>query len=468
MASIKIIAISLGPSGLGLYSIIRQAMFTFGSVGSGGQTAIVQGISSRDSLERDTYIRTVFWLFVCGTFITVALIQAFSPLISTFIFRSNSDQYVSLVRWIALPVVLFNTYIFLKSLLNGYRAIGMLAIVEIIGPFVTLLIIYPVCIWVGKGYALGFVWMLSVSHLVMIIFSFYVAKKNGWVAPIFFKESAKIDKLSSHAFFKFAGTTLVIGLLSAGSLLFIRAMIIGNGGLNEAGLFDVAWMLSSAYVMVILGSFGTYYMPTLTGTSNISDRLVLIHQVLRLSTLLMIPLIVTAIMLKPLLVNVLFSSEFLPSLEMLRWMLIGDFFKIISWVFAIPVLANADMRVYFWIEAFWNIGFVLLSSLAIYVFEQIQGISIAFIFLYACTIILYVKYAQRHYDFRLSLDLLLPWVGGFFIVVFASWFTWNDTAVSWPTSFALIMTSLLFVWLMLKNDERISIISRFRLIWHSA
>jgi len=49
MASIKIIAISLGPSGLGLYSIIRQAMFTFGSVGSGGQTAIVQGISSRDS-----------------------------------------------------------------------------------------------------------------------------------------------------------------------------------------------------------------------------------------------------------------------------------------------------------------------------------------------------------------------------------------------------------------------------------
>ena len=214
MVSVKIITVSLGPAGLGLYSLIRQAVFTFAAVGSGGQTALVQGISSRDGVERDTYIRTVFWLFVCGTLITVALIEVFSPLIALVMFGENADQYETVIRWIALPVVLFNAYIFLRSLLNGFRAVGRIAIIEITGPFITLLIVYPVCIWVGEGYALSFVWMLSASQSVMIFFAFNVAKKNGWLAPIFFRESSKIDKVSSSAFFRFARTTLVTSLLS--------------------------------------------------------------------------------------------------------------------------------------------------------------------------------------------------------------------------------------------------------------
>lgn len=460
--SVKIIAVSLGPAGVGLYNLLRQAVFTFAAVGSGGQTALVQGISSRDGFERDTFIRTVFWLFVCGTLITVALIEVFSPLIASMMFGDNADQYETVIRWVAMPVVLFNTYIFLISLLNGFRAVGRIAIIEIIGPFITLLIVYPVCIWVGEGYALAFVWMFSAAQSVKIFFAFNVAKKNGWLAPIFLKESSKIDKVSSSAFFRFARTTLYTSLLSMGAIFLVRAMIIRNGGLYEAGLFDVAWMLSGAYVMILLGSFGTYYMPTLTGMSSASDRLVLIYQVIRLSTMLMIPMIVTVIVLKPLLVSMLYTIEFSPSLDMVRWMLIGDFIKITAWVLAIPVLANADMKVYFWVETFWNIGFVLLSALAIFVFEQLQGISIAFMVLYACVLIFYLRYVRRVYGLSLSPDLFLPWAGGLCVVVIASWITWDDRAVSWETSFALIMASLLFVWVIFKKEERLFIINKLR------
>jgi O-antigen/teichoic acid export membrane protein len=462
MMSVKIIAVSLGPAGVGLYNLLRQAMFTFAAVGTGGQTALVQGISSRDGYERDTFIRTVFWLFVCGTLITVALIEVFSPLIALMMFGDNADQYETVIRWIAVPVVLFNTHIFLISVLNGFRAIGRIAIIEILGPFITLLIVYPICIWVGEGYALAFVWMLSASQSVKIFFAFNVAKKNGWLAPIFSKESSKIDKVSSSAFFRFARTTLFTSLLSMGAILLVRAMIIRNGGLYEAGLFDVAWMMSGSYVMILLGSFGTYYMPTLTGMSSASDRLVLINQVIRLSTMLMIPMIVTVIVLKPLLVRLLYTIEFLPSLDMVRWMLIGDFFKITAWVLAIPVLANADMKMYFWIETFWNISFVLLSALAIFVFEQLQGISIAFMVLYACVVIFYLKYVRRTYGLRLSPDLFLPWAGGLCVVVVASWITWDDKAVSWEASFALIIASLLFVWVTFKKEERLFIINKLR------
>lgn len=462
MASMKIMAVFLGPAGVGLYSILRQTVLTLAAVGLGGQTALVQGVSCKVGVERDTYIRTAFWLYVCGTLCTVALIEIFAPLIASMMLGKNVEQYETLIRWIALPVVLSNTYIFLKALLNGYRAIGKLAIVEISGPFVMLLIVYPVCIWVGMGYALAFVWMISAAQMAMILFSFNVARKNGWLLPIFELHQPAIDLTAALHFSRFAGAMLATALLSTCAVLAVRTMITRHGGLHEAGLFDLAWALSGAYVMALLSAFGTYYMPVLSGMSNAPDRLIFIRQVIRLSTLLMIPMIVSVIVLKPLLVKILYTEEFLPSLDIVRWMLMGDYFKITAWVLAVPALANADTKVYFWTEVFWYVGFGLLSALAIFVFEQLQGISIAFIVLYACYVIFYLRYVQRNYGLHLTPDALHPWLGGLCVVVIASLFTWDDRVVFWGTSFVLIMVSLFFVWMMLKKEEKVFIFNKLR------
>ena len=42
--------------------------------------------------------------------------------------------------------------------------------------------------------------------------------------------------------------------------------------------------------------------------------------------MLIVPLVVTTIVLKPAVVRLLYSPAFLPALEIMRWMLIGDYF----------------------------------------------------------------------------------------------------------------------------------------------
>ena len=452
MASVKIIAMLLGPSGVGLFSLIRQTMQTLAVVGLGGQTALVQGVASKDGADRDDYIRTTFWIFILGSALTSLLIVSLAPLLSFFLFGKNDPQLVSLVRWIALPVVLANTYIYFKSLLNGFRAIGRLALVEMLGPLVMLLIIYPAGLLVGKGYVLVFVWMLSVSQFLMMLSSLGVVYRNGWIS--FGLIRANIDKAASKYFFRIAGTTLLTALLSTGSILVVRAMVTKYGGLHEAGLFDLAWTLSGAYVMLLLGSFGTYYMPALSGTSDPSERLVLIRQVIRLSTLLMVPMIVCVISLKPLVVRIFYTSEFLPSLKLVQWMLIGDYFKITCWVLAIPAIAHAKMKVYFWTETFWYIGFMFLSALSIYGFGELQGIAMAFVALYACLLVFYLVYLRRVYGLRLTSDFVSLWLIGLVIVVMASWQTWDNSDVNWRVSLFFMAISCLFVWIMLKKEER--------------
>jgi O-antigen/teichoic acid export membrane protein len=461
MASVKIIAILLGPSGVGLFSLLRNTMLTLAAVGPGGQTALVQGVASKENAERNAYIRSIFWLFVFGSIITVVLIELFSPLIAALLFGSNDSQSTNLIRWIALPVVLSNAYIFLKSLINGFREIGKLALVEMMGPLVMLLLVYPTCILVGRKYALAFVWMLSASQAVMLFTSFMIVHKSGWIATVFTLGGKKIDKAASLYFFKISGTTLFTGILATGAILAVRAMIVKHGGFHEAGLFDLAWSLSGAYVMLLLGSFGTYYMPLLSGISEPSARLHLIRKVIRLSTLMMVPMIVAVVVLKPLVVSILYTKEFIPSLKIVRWMLIGDYFKITGWVLAIAAFANADMKVYFWGETFWCVGFVLLAMLAIRGFGELQGVGAVFLVLYACYVFYYIKYVQKNYGLRLTLDVALPWSIGLAVVLLASMQTWDTQVVNWGISITWVVVSFIFVWMMLKKEEKSKMLNAF-------
>lgn len=461
--SVKIMAVMLGPSGTGLFSLIRQTVLTFSTLGLSGQTALVQGVASKEGIGRDSYIRTTFWLFYLGAFFSAVLIELFAPEMATLVFGKSGTNLVQLIRWIALPVFLLSAYIYLKSVLNGFRAIGRLAILEMLGPLATLMLVYPVCIAVGEGYALAFVWMLSVAQLVMIVASFVILHRNGWLPSLFISMGKKIDRADLRYFLAIAGTAFLVGMIGNGTLLAVRTMIARDMGLPQAGLFDLAWSLSGSYVMLLLASFGTYYTPTLSQTAGKAERAALVRRVIRLSTLLMIPMIVTVVVVKPLLVSALYSAKYSASLEMVRWMLIGDYLKITSWVLATTVIVNADMKIYFWSEVLWYMGFLALSALATIYFGELQGIGMAFVVLYFAAVVYYLQYVHRVYELQLTRDLLLPWLIGFAVVIVASMQNWNSTAVSWISSSLWIIGSLWLVILLLKQTERQMIWSKLRL-----
>ena len=73
----KIIAIIAGPTGIGLFSLLRQLVSTISITGAGGQSSLVLGVSSKTGDDRDLFIRTSFWLFFWGMAFTVFLLEFF-------------------------------------------------------------------------------------------------------------------------------------------------------------------------------------------------------------------------------------------------------------------------------------------------------------------------------------------------------------------------------------------------------
>lgn len=463
IASMKVLAVYLGPSGVGLFSLVKQTMLTFSSLGFGGQTAIVQGVASKEGREREEYIQTTFWLYLFGAILSVVIIELFPVQIAFYLLGKDDAQTINMIRWIGLPSALLNIYVFLKSLINGYRTIGKLAIMEASGPLIILLFIYPLCIFWGNGSPSSFVWLFSLSQMVMIFIALKICIGNNWLSPIFCMRHIRLTYAAYLYFIRFAGVTIFIALLGTSSILLVRIMVVRHGGLYDAGLFDLAWTLSGSYVMIILGAFGTYYMPALSNSNNLPERQHLIRSVIRLSVLMMTPMIIVVIALKPLLIEALYTKEFLPSLEIVRWMLIADYLKITSWIFAITILASASMkRHYLYAEVFWNLGFILLSALSIFEFEQLQGIGIGIIGLYLCTNVYYLHYIKKNYTVNLSLNLIGPWLLGLAMIVIISWFSWDDQMVKWEMFPFWIIISLIFINSALEKSEKEKIFGLFK------
>lgn len=450
----KIMATMLGPAGVGLFSLVRQTIVTLSVVGNSSQTALVQGISGKSGNERASYIRTTAVLILVATAGCILLVLIFAGPVSQLVFGNVDSASVTLIRWMSVPVVLSNIYFYLKSMLNGFRAIGTLAVVEVLGPAVSLLLTYSVCLYAGNGHAVAFVALLSSAQLVMILATLRLLCTRGWVTGLMTGVEQWINREALLYFVKITGSTFIAGLVSTAALLVLRSSLTRYGGLQEAGLFDLAWTLSSNYGMILLGSFGTYYVPTLSGLTDSGQRRELILNCLNVAIRVAVPLIVAIVVLKPLIITILYTKEFLPATKLIRWMLIGDYLKVTAWVLTIPAVVSVHMRVYLVGEIFWYLGFAALSAGSILYLGRVDGVGVIFGLLYACLCGYYYVYLSRVHRLKIPRRTIGSWLGGFLIVVAASTQQWEVSVVQPAAVAAWILAALVFVWLTLESSER--------------
>ena len=453
--ALKIIAATLGPAGTGLFSLLRQIQQTaLAASTAGGQVALVQGAASRRDENRSEYLATILCIFLLGgTSICLALVL-FAPLVSARVMNRTDDEAVRLIRWLAVPIFLSVLSGFVIGTLNAYRALGRLAVTQVTAAVGLAAIAYPVALLFQRGHQPALILLLGVSAFASTGLGIVFLSRSGWLAPIVAQLRHGLRSDAACQFFAVGGPTIAAMFAATGTQVVLRSAILHAMGLASVGLFDAAWTLSMTYVTLILASFSTYYLPTLSEARDADVRCALMQRTLRVSTLLMVPLVGTVIVLKPLLIDVLYSTEFRPSLNVVRWMLVGDYLKVTSWVLGMPMLAMADMRRFFWTEIAWNLEFLGLAWVSLHFLNSVGGIGFAFLFMYATCLVYMLYYARSRLDFTVDRSTVRTWLLGLVLIVLASWATWSDVRVSAGSVAAWICLVALFGWTAVCADER--------------
>lgn len=460
----KIMAVVLGPDGAGLYGVLLQLQLTAIAFASfGGGTALIQGIASRSGHARDEYLATTSGIFGLAIVMVSVILLLAAPWLSAVVGSGPQALNIELIHWLAVPVALGVGYSYLAGVINGFRAIGRLASVKVVSAAATVLAAYPAFRLAEEGYLGALIGLMAFGAGVPMVYGAIIVWRAGWLQTALGHFRYLLRREAACHFFKIAGSMLVVSQIGNIAFLGVLAQIGQAGGLAAVGVFNSAWNLSMTYVMLVLTSFSTYYLPTLSHAHETAVRDALMRNVFRLSVFVMIPLITTIVVFKPLVIITLYSAEFEPALAIIRWMLIGDYLKVTSWIMGMPALAYADMRTYLLTDAAWYAGFFGLSLISLNVFHSVEGVGLVFGLLYAAYLLFYLFYVGRKFNFHLPPASVRLWWGGFLIILGASLTTWNVISVDWGQSIFWVGIAFAFLLLTLTANERHRIVSIIRL-----
>ena len=445
----KILAVTLGPMGVGLLATYRQVHDTATGLGIFGAGAgQIQALSSVEGEARRRRVVTSVWLSLCGVVLAAVTLLLAAPLIAEHVFRDRSPATVLGVRCLALTVGIAIVAVTLQGLINVSRAIGRLAIVQVLGSLTLALAAWPLAKLAVGGEGLAFVGFVLLPIMAQFVAATWYIRKLGWMEPVleaFTRRPAREDMAHQLRFFA-AG--LGAGVLSAACFMAMRALLVETGGQEFHGLFQAAWTLAQQNVGLLTSAAITYLLPTMAGATTGEERSHTVNDAVEMLALCSIPLIGGALLFQPLILELLFSRRFLAAADALTWMLIGNYFRVLQSLYYNVAVSAARVRVMMIIEIAWYGSFSALVALALSPFAPawfagLKGIGIAFAMVQIGTLLGAMWYAHAALGVRLRRRVQAIWLGGFAMVVICAVATWGDRTTSWTVSIPLAVLTLI-------------------------
>jgi PST family polysaccharide transporter len=170
---------------------------------------------------------------------------------------------------------------------------------------------------------------------------------------------------------------IVTALTLPVSQIILRNMLIKTLGIQSAGLWQGMMRISDGYLMILTTALATYYLPKLSSLhtdkelrAEILSGYRLILPVVFLSSLLIY-------LLRFFIIKLLYTPEFSQMSDLFLYQLVGDFFKMASWVLAYLMLAKSMTKLFLITEIGSTLLYIVLGYICVYFFG-VDGISIAF------------------------------------------------------------------------------------------
>jgi O-antigen/teichoic acid export membrane protein len=415
LLSFKVVALWMGPEGVGLFSQLRQ-MAQAATVGAtfGGTNSVVQGLSERaeETARRKFRATAVRLVGSAGLLVVLGILVAATPL-TQFFLSSSAPELVATVRWLALAVLLNIACTYALAVLNGYRSYAYLALAQIAGPAALLLLLAAAWWWrwqpdpllLAASFVIGF----GVSWMAGWLGMFRLPRLGGGVKP------GSLDQEERRIFLRFALSNLAAALSTTLALLLIRSWVIEVHGLAFAGLFDAGWTLTFNYTTLFLTACSAIYLPLLTrATTHESQRACMLktaYLVLAGSVL----VCYSMVLLKTPLIHLLYSPEFQASAQVLVVLVVAVVLRGISWVYGTMILATRNSRVLLVSDLAMNLGLLAAVKFALVSYASLSALAWAFVlpnFLYLLFVVEYAScknhLMKRRHIWPLLLGATLP------------------------------------------------------------
>jgi enterobacterial common antigen flippase len=409
----KAIAMLVGPGGIGLLGVLGSiadvARCVAGcGVNSSGVRQIADAAANGDAASISRTVTALRRATLALAVLGGALVAVLAEPIAVFTFGESGP--VVAVAMLALAVALRVVSDSQSALLQGLRRIGDLARVNVMGAAL------------GTAGAIALIAALGQAGIgpALVAMAAGSLAASWWYARQVKTAAASLIGGEVRQLLALGAAFMGSGLLTLGAAFVVRLLVLRHAGLDAAGLYQAAWTLGGLYVGFVLQAMGADFYPRLVGaigTPLHANRLV--NEQAQASLLLAGPGVLATLTLAGPVIALLYTSEFLGAIELLRWIVLGMALRIITWPLGYIIVASNRKALFFGADLAWTMVNLGLSWWCLRTFGLV-GAGIAFFGSYVFHGFMVYAIARRLTGFRWSRDNMR--VGALFVASIGSVF----------------------------------------------
>lgn len=398
----KVVAMLLGPEGMGLASLFQTTVnFISQSTNLGVSFSAVRNVSelfNTGDEERITHFIKVVraWSLLTGL-VGMLLCILIGPILSslTFSWGDHTLHFVLLSPLVALLAVTGGE----TAILKGARQLKSLAVIQVYSVLLALVITFPIYYFFGQSGIVPVMVLMGVTTLLLTIrrsYSLYPLRLTG--AKGILGEGMGMVRLGI--------VFTLAGILGSGAEFIIRTYLNNVADLKTVGLYNTGYILTMTYAGLIFSAMETDFFPRLSAVnSQWQNCNEIINKQIEVSLLLISPMLVAAQFAIPYVIPILFTNQFLPVVDMVRILLLAIYLRAIKLPIAYLPLAKGDSLSYFFLEAVYDVMVVLLVIWG-YSLWQLLGTGVAITLSAVFDYFLLMGYTYFRYHYRPTLSVL--------------------------------------------------------------
>lgn len=394
----KLVALLLGPAGMGLVALYTSAICFISQASNlgisfSGVKYISEVFESGDEEKIRRYVNVIrTWSLVCAL-AGMLVCMAFGLLVSGYIFPGDDHT----VHFLCLsPIIAFMAITGGETaILKGIRQLKNLAVIQVVTVVMSIIITVPIYYFFG-------VWGI-IPVLVMMAFVTMVATLNYSLRAYPLQVHGKWWELGGGAGMVRLGLAFIIsGIMGSGAEIVIRSYLKINANFDTIGLYNAGYVLTVTYAGMVFSAMDSDYFPRLSSISHDLNGMALsANRQIEVSLLIISPMLAVLTIALPLIMPLLYSSSFAGVIPMAQVAVFSMYLKALSLPVAYITLARGDSLAYICQEVMFDVAMVAFVIIG-YGKWGLWGTGVGLTASYVVDFAIIYFYARVRYGYRMS------------------------------------------------------------------
>ena len=445
----KFVALLLGPAGMGLVTLFNTTVnFISQATSLGISFSAVRHISecydAGDEAQTAHFVKLVRGWCLLTALLGMLVIGPFLSH-TTFAWGNHTLHFILLAPAVGMMAITGGE----TAILKGMRQLGALAVIQVLTVVAALVVSVPLYYLFSETAIVPVIVLMALVTMVLTVrhsYRLFPLQLRGTKGIL--GEGMEMVRLGV-AF-------TVAGIVGSGAEMFIRSWLNVTGDLGELGLYNAGYMITVTYASMVFSAMESDYFPRLSAVSHDVDATnETVNKQMEVSLLISSPMLVGLIIFLPVLIPLLFSSEFLPVIAMTQVAVLAMFFKSVTLPAAYITLARGYSGMYLFLESAYFVVFVMLI---IFGYRQwgLFGTGVAITLANVFDFLMIHAVARFRYGYKIS-STVMRYSAIHILIGLLAFFTTItvDGYVYWVFGIGLTLVSLLFSLLILHQKTRL-------------